>query len=173
MEARRLQAKYKDVITLLVGMEIDWIRDSSHKWIISLLTRQQLDIFVGSVHHVHGVPIDYNGELYAQALNKSSLRDLPLDLSAEEILFVEYFDTQLEMLHALKPPIVGHFDLIRLKSTDPNMSLKSCPIVWDKILRNLHFIVEYGGVIEINTAAWKKGLEDAYPNREICSVRAG
>ena len=151
-------------------MEIDWIRPSSKQWIESLLDKYKLDLFVGSVHHVHGVPIDYNDELYNKARSVSSERDVELSARGEELLFADYFETQYEMLQALRPPIVGHFDLIRLKSTNPDGSLRIYSRVWRKVLRNLRFIVEYGGVLEINTAAWKKGLKEAYPNTEVANV---
>ena len=151
-------------------MEIDWIRPESKVWIGSLLSRHQLDIFVGSVHHVYGIPIDFDPETYAAALSRSSERARDLNATNEELLFADYFDAQLEMLQALKPPIVGHFDLIRLLSSMPDASLKIYSRVWRKILRNLLFVTEYGGLLEINGSALRKGLKEPYPNSEICSV---
>ena len=173
--ARRLQGEYADRITLLVGMEVDWIRASSREWIEDLLRRYPLDLFVGSVHHVHGLPIDYSPEMYAKALATasppSSAREAKDDaLAAEDGLFVDYFDAQLEMLIALRPPVVGHFDLIRLLSSDPNRSLQDRTSVWQKILRNLEAVADYGGVLELNSSALRKGLKEPYPKLEICKV---
>ena len=89
----------------------------------------------------------------------------------EERLFEDYFDLQYEMLKQLKPLVVGHFDLIRLKSDDPNICLKSLPGVWGRIQRNLGFVASYGGMIELNSAALRKGLSEPYPKAEICEVR--
>ena len=169
-EARRLQAKYHDQISLLVGIEIDWIRPESKAWIESLLSHYQLDTMIGSVHHVHGIPIDLSPSAYGAALSRSAERAQELNAAGVEMLFADYFDTQLEMLQALKPPIVGHFDLIRLMNPLPNASLKTFSRVWRKVLRNLLFVSEYGGVLEINASGLRKGLVEPYPNSEICSV---
>lgn len=161
-EARRLQGKYTGKINLLVGMEVDWIRDSSGAFIEGLLKKYPMDLFVGSVHHVHGVPIDYDRELYLKATGKAGASD--------ERLFEKYFDLQFEMLQRLKPRVVGHFDLIRLWSDDKDGSFAKYDGVWRKIQRNLAFVVEYGGVLEINSAALRKGMREPYPKAEICMV---
>jgi histidinol phosphatase-like PHP family hydrolase len=56
--------------------------------------------------------------------------------------------------------VVGHFDLIKLLSADPGHSPKEHEIVWQKIQRNLKFIVQYGGLIEINSSGLKKGRQN-------------
>lgn len=111
---------------------------------------------------MHTVPIDYDHEMYARA------RDIAG--GSDERLFEDYFDAQLDMLRALKPPVVGHFDLIRLKSEDPERSLKSWPGVWRRVVRNLEFVVGYGGLVEVNGAALRKGMREPYPKGEICKV---
>lgn len=143
-------------------MEIDWIRPSSKQWIERLLGDYQFDLFIGSVHHVHEVPIDYSRDLYLQARQIAG--------GTDEQLFEDYFDLQHEMLTQLRPPVVGHFDLIRLLSDDPNRSFLGYQQVWQKILRNLEVIVVYGGVLEINSAGLRKGLQEPYPKAEICKV---
>ena len=161
--ARQIQrAHASSGLNILVGMEIDWIRPSSEQSIKGLIDRYKPDMFVGSVHHVHTVPIDYDRPLYQKARSISG--------GTDEKLFEDYYDAQFDMLRALKPPVVGHFDLIRLKSNEPNTTSQQWPGVWSKILRNLDFIAEYGGLLEINSAALRKGMLEPYPNREICKV---
>lgn len=143
-------------------MEIDWIRPSSLNVIHGLLRRYAFDLFVGSVHHVHTIPIDYDKDTYIKARAKSG--------GTDEKLAEDYFDLQYEMLMALKPPVVGHFDLIRLLSDDPEASFVQWTRVWQKILRNLDFIVEYGGLVELNSAGLRKGMSEPYPKAEICNV---
>ena len=161
-EATRLREKYNDQLRLLVGFECDWIRPSSEYLIKNLIDRYRFDLFIGSVHHVHTIPIDYDQPLYDHARELSG--------GTDEKLFQDYFDLQFEMLKALKPPIVGHFDLIRLKSEDPNGSFQRWQGVWQRIIRNLDFIAQYGGVIELNSAALRKGMTEPYPKAEICKV---
>lgn len=143
-------------------MEIDWIRPSSRQWIDDVLGKYHFDLFIGSVHHVHTIPIDYDHEMYTEARRISG--------GTDERLFVDYFDLQYEMLQALKPPIVGHFDLIRLKSNEPDADCLRWDTVLQRVLRNLDFVIEYGGLLELNSAALRKGLREPYPARSICKV---
>ncbi|KAI4177566.1 MAG: hypothetical protein LQ346_007659 [Caloplaca aetnensis] len=158
-EARRLQALYSPKLSILIGTEVDWIRPSSKGFIENLLSEFQFQLFIGSVHHVHGIPIDYDAKSFEEAQKVSG--------DSVERLFEDYFDLQYEMLKALTPPIVGHFDLIRLKSEHPNVGFKTLEGVWQRIHRNLVFVVNYGGVLELNSAALRKGLQEPYPNEEI------
>jgi len=162
-EALRLRDKYASQIKILVGFEIDWIRPSSLTLIQRSLARFPFEFFVGSVHHVHTIPIDYDRAMYVQARDAAG--------GTDERLFEDYFDAQLDMLKQLKPLVVGHFDLIRLKSDDPERSFTQWPGVWKKILRNLDFIAAYGGMLELNSAALRKGMSEPYPKAEICKVR--
>ena len=144
-------------------MEIDWIRPSSLDVIHGLLRKYPFDLFIGSLHHVHTIPIDYDGKMYSDAREKSG--------GTDEKLAEDYFDLQFEMLTALRPPVVGHFDLIRLLSDDPEASFVKWAGVWQKIIRNLDFIVDYGGVVELSSAGLRKGMSEPYPKAEICKVR--
>ena len=139
-----------------------------------------LDFYVGSVHHVHDIPIDYSREMYlqARALSHDSGKDhngikLTNDHShgdVDEALFKDYFGAQYDMLCALKPPVVGHFDLIRLYSDRPNDSLRSRARVWKCVIKNLEYVLSYGGILEINSSAVRKGLREPYPQTEVCKV---
>lgn len=161
-EAERLQSVYTSEIEILIGMEIDWIRPSSLSFVNDLLHKYRFELLVGSVHHVHTIPIDYDHEMYGQARLISG--------GTDERLFEDYFDLQYEMLQALKPPIVGHFDLIRLKSDEPNGDFLRWHRVGEKVRRNLGLIVEYGGVLELNSAGLRKGLQEPYPIQAVCEV---
>lgn len=164
MAARQLQAENSKSLSapqILVGAEIEWIRPTYGQHVTDLLSKYPLDLFVGSVHHVHGVPIDYDESSYQRALEIAG---------SEEALFSDYFDAQLEMLQALKPPVVGHLDLIRLLSNRKNGPLNWSEVVWGKIVRNLNFINEYGGLVEVNSSGLRKGLLEPYPKREVMEV---
>lgn len=158
----RLRTKYASQIQLIIGFECDWIRPSSENLISRSLSKFPFEFFVGSVHHTHTVPIDYDRPMYEQARQRAG--------GTDERLFEDYFDSQFDMLRKLRPPVVGHFDLIRLKSDDMERSFMSFPGVWSRILRNLDFIAEYGGLIELNSAAIRKGMSEPYPKAEICRV---
>ncbi|KAJ9606906.1 hypothetical protein H2200_008917 [Cladophialophora chaetospira] len=161
-EALRMREKYRGQIEIPIGFESDWIRPESADLIRQSIDRYGFDFFMGSVHHVHTVPIDYNQEMYHEARRIAG--------GTDERLFGDYFDAQLGMLKSVRPPVVGHFDLIRLKSDDPNQNLQGLKGVWERVLRNLDFIAKYGGILEINSSAVRKGMDDPYPKREVCQA---
>ncbi|KAK1244561.1 hypothetical protein MKX07_003360 [Trichoderma sp. CBMAI-0711] len=162
LEARRLQRKYAPQIHILIAFEAEFIRPSYTSHVHTLFNSSSLiDYFIGSVHHVHGIPIDYDKPTYSAALAATTSKH------SEEQLFEDYYDLQFDMLKALKPRIVGHFDLIRLMSEDPGRDPRLWTGVWERICRNLEFAMEIGAWLECNTAALRKGLDEPYPGRVI------
>ncbi|KAJ3402942.1 histidinol-phosphatase [Chytriomyces confervae] len=170
VEARQLQTEFKGRIELLVGMETELIHKDSLDHAATLVRELNLDYLVGSVHHVHQIPIDFDEAMYAQAEAKAfelaSETGRSNGISATECLFRDYFDAQHELLVRLKPAVVGHFDLVCMFRPNHGLSKET----WDRIRRNVDVIAEYGGIVEINSRAWKKGLPGAYPQKSILEV---
>ncbi|KAF2456935.1 polymerase/histidinol phosphatase-like protein [Lineolata rhizophorae] len=168
-EATRLRAAYAAQITLLIGFEGEWIRSPrSHALTTALLRnpRYALDLFVGSVHHVNGHPIDLDRATYARARASAGSGGAGTDAD----LAAAYLDAQRDMLRALRPPVVGHFDLVRLFSDAPDAPWRGrAAAVWARVRRNLELARAYGSVLEVNQAALRKGLREPYPRAEICS----
>ncbi|KAE8451683.1 hypothetical protein EG329_003140 [Mollisiaceae sp. DMI_Dod_QoI] len=165
IEAQRLRKKYASKISLLIAFEGDWIRPSYGPFIQTLASDPAIDYFIGSVHHVHEIPIDYDSSFYSLAREKAG--------GTDELLFQEYFDAQFEMLTALKPRVVGHFDLIRLLAQDQNRDLREWKGVWERVERNLRLIVEQGGLVEVNSAGLRKGLKEPYPMKCVVERLVG
>ncbi|KAJ3334803.1 histidinolphosphatase [Gonapodya sp. JEL0774] len=170
VEARRLQQVYDGRIHLLVGMETEHIPDAGYLGAVARLReRHRLDYLVGSLHHVDGTPIDYDIPTLERAEEqcRKAVGALASDTAAgTEELFIRYFDQQYEMLSALKPEVVGHFDLIRLWRVEHPLSEE----VWSRIRRNVDFVIGYGGLFEVNAAAYRKGLPEAYPQKDILKL---
>ncbi|KAI9027886.1 putative histidinol-phosphatase [Hyaloraphidium curvatum] len=162
-EARRLQKEFGDRIELLVGMETEYINETSLERSLELVEKHSLDYIVGSVHHILEIPIDFDEATLARAEAACLEAAGPAAGTGTEAAFRVYFDAQYRMLQVLKPAVVAHFDLIRLFRPDHPLSDE----VWARIRRNVEFIVQYGGVFEINTSGWRKGLAYAYPQRDI------
>jgi histidinol-phosphatase (PHP family) len=156
----RLRQKYAAQIKILIGFEGEWIRPSYAELVTELAANQHVDFFIGSVHHVHEIPIDYDGAFYGKAMDAAG--------GTEQKLFEDYFDSQYEMLKALRPRVVGHFDLIRLLSEEPGRDLRTWKGVWERVVRNLAEIVTQGGLVEVNSSALRKGLAEPYPARAVC-----
>ncbi|KAF2113401.1 polymerase/histidinol phosphatase-like protein [Lophiotrema nucula] len=161
-EASRLKEAYVAQIQIFIGFESEWIRPSTLDIIQGLLAKYTFDFFLGSVHHVHTIPIDFDRAMYEQARDKAG--------GTDERLFEDYFDSQYEMLQSLQPPVVGHFDLIRLMSDGRDADFAGLDVVWKKIQRNLEYIASYGGILELNSAGLRKGLAQPYPCLPICQM---
>ncbi|KAJ4857093.1 PHP domain-containing protein [Trichoderma breve] len=160
LEARRLQKKYSPQIHIIIAFEAEFIRPSYAPLVQALFdASSHVDYFIGSVHHVHSIPIDYDKATYAAAVTAAG--------GSEERLYEDYYDLQYDMLKALKPRIVGHFDLIRLMSEDPGRDVRQWKGVWEKIQRNLEYAAKIGAWLECNSAALRKGLDEPYPGRII------
>lgn len=162
LEALRLREKYAPQIHILIAFESEFIRPSYAPQVLSLASSPVVDFFLGSLHHVTGIPIDFDRPTYARARDACG--------GGEEALYETYYDEQLEMLKALKPKVVGHFDLVRLMSEDPGRDVRAWEGVWSRIVRNLEQVVQEGAWLECNTAALRKGLEEPYPCRAIAEV---
>lgn len=158
-EAKRLREKYRDQITILIGFEGEWIRPSYGPLIRTLLAHPDVDFFMGSIHHVHGIPIDFDADQYEQAKQAAG--------GSDERLFEDYFDQQYEMLQALNPKVVGHFDLIRLCSGRRDADMRDMKGVWARIVRNLEYMAARGALMECNSSALRKGLREPYPMESV------
>ncbi|PNS21767.1 hypothetical protein CAC42_1621 [Sphaceloma murrayae] len=157
-----LRSEFADRISVLIGFEGEWISASTTTIMRELRERYDFDLFLGSNHHVGGVAIDFTVDEYGRARDE-------VGGGSDEGLAEKYFDEQLDMLKELRPPVVAHFDLVRLLADEGNRDRdwRGLGQLWWRVKRNLEFVKGYGGVLEVNAAALRKGLEDVYPRREI------
>ncbi|KAJ1660333.1 hypothetical protein IWQ61_000732 [Dispira simplex] len=162
--AKQLRAQYQDdQFTILVGAETDFINKESLSKAVQLRQHHRLDYLVGSVHHLREIPLDFSQTLYNQLLATCG-GDL-------EVLFAEYFDAQFRMLQVLKPEVVGHFDLCRLFAPPQHPLFHTLTLeLQAKVCRNIDYVQSYGGLVEINSRAYKKNLPRAYPQPDILRI---
>ncbi|ODV88879.1 hypothetical protein CANCADRAFT_130426 [Tortispora caseinolytica NRRL Y-17796] len=150
-----------NITKILIGFEVDFIRPQYAAYIKQLLQKYKFDMFVGSIHYVQAIPIDYDETLWHKAA----------DLCGGLIeLFRCYFNEQYEMLKCLNPPVVGHFDLIRLKAPEKERFVRLSELdkeVWQLAKRNIDYIINYGGIFELNAAALRKGWSTPYPYVDV------
>lgn len=163
-EAHRLKEVHKSQIQLLIGMETDYVTSIDLDNTQSLLDRYAetptpIEYIVGSVHHVLEIPIDFDEETYRKALEKAGSRDK---------LYTEYYTNLLHLIKTLQPEVVGHIDLIRLY--EPETKLQDYPEAWKLLDEIIAYIVSYGGLIEVNTAAVRKGWGTPYPAADIIGL---
>ncbi|WLF81512.1 hypothetical protein PVL30_005309 [Lodderomyces elongisporus] len=172
--AKKLQLQHKDVLNIIVGLEIEGINKAHIEYAASLMQDPSIEVTVGSIHHVHEIPIDFSTDLWLKAKSVSTN-------GLTRSLYKSYFDLQGQVLD-LKPTIVGHFDLIRLcqpvddfdettkqPTSEVNIA-KDWPEVWEVVEQNVQKVVSYGGLFELNSSAIRKGWDTPYPKQDITQL---
>jgi histidinol-phosphatase (PHP family) len=158
--AKSLRAQHTGKIKILIGLETEYIEGipSEITTINTLVSTHTLDFVVTSIHHINTIPIDFSALLFQTALEQCP---------SYEALITSYLDRQHDLISGIScPQVIGHFDLYRLYGGE----IDPTPELWLKITRNIELIVRVNALVEINTRAWKKGLRDPYPCREIVKV---
>ncbi|KIJ22694.1 hypothetical protein M422DRAFT_196875, partial [Sphaerobolus stellatus SS14] len=166
-EAHRLKNLYAGQITLLVGLETEYITPADFAGLDRLLEKYGplIEYIVGSVHHANDIPIDFDEPAFERALQSFSASISDDHTVLLERLYIAYFDAQFELMQRYKPEVIAHFDLCRLYY--PSFKFEGFPEVWTRIVRNVDYAVEYGALFELNAAAFRKGWETAYPGSDI------
>ncbi|KAF8273580.1 Polymerase/histidinol phosphatase-like protein [Lactarius quietus] len=177
IEAHRLRNTYSSSLRLLVGLETEHISPLDIDGLSKLLDshKGQIDYIIGSVHHVNGIPIDFDLDTYRRCLDSilqpTHVADSTHIVQEHERLgiFLDmYFDAQFELLSKFQPEVIGHVDLCRLYT--PNLRLQTYPRAWNKLERNVKFAVAYGALFEVNAAAFRKGWRTAYPGDDVAQL---
>ena len=150
---------YAGRLEVLRGLEAEVVPASSYVLDTQRLrARFQLDYVVGSVHWVDDRPIDVSADLFAEAVAHAG--GLP-------VLLVRYYRALAEMVEALRPEVVGHFDLPRLFSQ--GHAAHEDGAVRAGRRDALAVVGERGALLEVNTAGIRKGLGSPYPAPEVLS----
>ena len=167
VEAHRLKQLYAPQITLLVGLETEYITKADLDGLESLLQRHgnRVEYIVGSIHHVNGIPIDFDLPTYGKALESFGIEN---ENDRQEAFLLAYFDAQYELLQRFKPEVIAHFDLCRLYK--PDLRFADFPSVQRVVERNIRFAADYGALFEINAAAFRKKWLTPYPAKDVVEV---
>lgn len=169
-EAHRLKALYASRITLLVGLETEFITSADLEHLEELLKVQgdRIEYVVGSIHHVNSIPIDFDSITFDKSLRSFSDGDDSTAATSMGRFLSAYFDAQYQLLNRFRPEIIGHLDLCRLYN--PDLKFRDFPAAWEKLVRNVKFAVDYGALFEFNAASLRKGWQDAYPAEDVVEV---
>lgn len=157
-ELKNLREKYKDKISIFIGVEED---------ITCLCNRDDFDYLIGSSHYAKV------GEGY-----------LPLDLDAEGfnrcleaydndvVCFAEaYYSSLCNYILSRKPDIIGHFDLItKFEERGEARFLNNTE--YNRIAEKyIAIAAEAGSIFEINTGAISRGYRTApYPAPNLLKI---
>lgn len=150
-EAARLKKEFEGRMTVLTGMEIDYISPEFGPH-IDYFKEMPLDYRIGSVHFVRtkdGRPVDVDGPA------ERFLRYLQSEYNGDLRYVAEtYFAMEMEMLERGGFDIIGHLDKIGDNGSAADSTLEDqdwyAPLVEAVIAK----AVEKGVVIEINTKAY-------------------
>ena len=146
-----MKKKYAPKIKIFAGMETETYKGYVDH-IKNLISTFQPDYIVGSVHHIDDICFDYSKEKYDRAVSVCGSYD---------VIYEKYFDLQYDMIKALKPFVVGHFDLIRIydKSYKDRLLL---PQIKQRIKRNLSLIKSLNLVMDFNLRPLARGEKEPY-----------
>ena len=142
-KCRKLQKKYYSSIKIYVGFETEMF-SGFEPFIKKLMQKFKPDYIVGSVHHVRDMGFDYSKQQYDETAQT---------VGGLDALYCEYFDQQYQMIKALKPEVVGHFDLIRIFDPDYQAQLKKTE-VQKRIKRNLTLIKNLNLIMDYNPVSY-------------------
>ena len=158
-----LAEEFADRLTVLRGFEAEVIPTDSYAEQVRGYREQRLpngqpvfDYCVGSVHYVREHQIDGPPQNWVKAAEA---------LGGPEALAVRYYETVAEMVEALHPEVVGHLDLIKRNAALAGFG--DCPLDTPRIRKAavgaLEAVRAHGGILDLNTAGWRKGLGEPYP----------
>lgn len=176
VEAHRLKSSYASQITLLVGLETEFITNTDLEKLSALLTQHsgRIEYIVGSIHHVNAIPIDFDHASFERALHTCTVTDAVAEMNANangrmDNFLSTYFDAHYRLLERCRPEIIGHLDVCRLYN--PELRISEFPNAWDKLKRNVKYAIHYGALFEVNAAALRKGWLTSYPGEDVAAVR--
>jgi len=152
-DVRVLAEEFSDRLIVLRGFEIEVApKDRYVELMRAYRERHGFEYIVGSVHFLEDVSIDGPKEEFDEALEM---------FGGLEGLACAYYDSVAQMVDALKPEVVGHLDLIR-KNAPSNDSVDT-PLIRRAVEKALEAILANDGILDVNTAGYRKGLGSPYP----------
>jgi len=149
-EVLHVKEKYRSKIEILLGYEVDYIKD----FIDDRVINANVDYLIGSVHFLNGWGFDnpaFIGKYQNQDIDK---------------IWEDYFEAVEEMARSNFFDIVGHIDLIKLFKYLPKKEIKI-------IAKNaIKAIKKANMVAEINSAGLRKPINEIYPSFDIMELLA-
>ncbi|NUL82619.1 MAG: histidinol-phosphatase [Armatimonadetes bacterium] len=153
VETRALAEEYADRIVILRGFEAEVIPQDRYPDLIrQTLDRYQFDFFVGSAHYVREIIIDGPDEQFAHAIEV---------YDGLENMAVAYYETVADLIEAVSPPVIGHFDLVK-KRARPHGPVDG-PRAREAAYHALTLAKQHDCILDLNLAGWRKGLNEPYP----------
>jgi histidinol-phosphatase (PHP family) len=158
-----LAREFSDRLVVLRGFECEVVPSDRYAEIMRDYRARRLpdgsplfDYCVGSVHYVDELQVDGPPENFINAVQA---------FGGLEALAVRYYETIAERVRELRPEVVGHLDLI--KKNVEAAGLQRAATETDRVRyaarMTLEAVRDVGGILDLNTAGWRKGLGEPYP----------
>lgn len=145
---KKLQEKYKDKITILLGYEVDFLDGYLDERVLSA----KVDYLIGSVHFLKGWGFD-NPEFIGHYKSK--------DIDA---IWQEYFEAIVHMVKSGHFDIIGHIDLIKVFNYLPKKEIKNFAHQAIKEIKKADLVVE------LNSSGLRKPCKEIYPGNAIMEL---
>ncbi len=155
-----LAHEFSDRLNVLRGFEAEVVPAKGYAELMNGYRSEfGFDYVVGSVHYVDEYIID-SGEV--------RLNEAVAHFGGFERLAVRYYETVAEMIRALSPEVIGHFDVVRRFATD-DMATDTPPIR-DAAACAIETAREHDCILDLNTAGYRKGLGGPFPDAWIVPI---
>lgn len=149
----QLISTYAGDLEVLRGFEIEVVPGSEWASIMrEYRERYKAEYIVGSVHYVDDISIDSFTPDFEDALSH---------FGGLEGLACAYYERVAEMVFEIRPEIVGHLDLIR--KFGHKYGDVDTPAIRSAAMTALQEIKLRGGILDVNTAGYRKNLGHPYP----------
>ncbi|MFQ3610716.1 MAG: histidinol-phosphatase [Fimbriimonadales bacterium] len=163
---RALAHEFADRLTVLCGFEIEVVpQDRYPQLVADYRARYGFDYVVGSVHYLNDTMVDGSSD--------ATFLGLVEQMGGMENLAVAYYQKVAEMAQTVRPEVIGHLDLVRLRAHRLGLTEAiSTPRVRQAVEEALEAIRSVDAFVEVNTSGLRKGLPEPYPARWIVELGA-
>lgn len=155
-EVAEAQTKYLNEIKILLGFEFSYGKSFENR-IAHFIEKYKPDVAIGSVHSLGNIGFTASKEVYFYKT------------AAPSGFLAKYCEKAADLVCSGLFSIVGHLDGYRkYLGAQWNGQLDDAeqrffPPVFDEMAKR-------GVGVEVNTAAWRKGLDDFYPNKKLLEM---
>lgn len=144
-EIEQLQDEYKDQITILKALEVDYLPGYMHRRVLEA----DVDYLIGSIHFLNGWGFD-NPEFIGR-YEKEDINSI----------YKNYFTALKELASSQLFDVVAHLDLIKVFGYRPTIDLlQIAKPALDQIKKS-------GMSVEISSAGLRKPVQECYPSKEL------
>ena len=165
-EIHRLKREYADRLDIYCGLEADFFPDILPE-VRSLYSGYQWDYIIGSVHFIGKYP---NGQRWCiDGPHEEFLDGWHKIMNCDPLLPIQqYFKSTREMVHTMRPDIIGHMDKIKIQYRPDCLVPDTHPFFCEQVMATLEEIAATDCIVEVSTRGIQKGqTEDYFPGRWV------